>query len=291
MKIRGENISWQPPWTGGSRLVTLWDMKEYLAPRLTDLARDFFKIQVHFIGRGGEYDDEEDRQELAEARKGLPRWCQKIADEAEFLGLQSTKRQAGRIAKIAGQVTPKEIDVAVVELETRFDEETQELKLFYVPADQIDFYNKTDLFGEEFKEKFPQANSEICEAGKCFAFDRYTACVFHLTRSLEIALRVLFVSLGMLPRIWSVTKWQKILERIAGKIKKNNERPATDSDWQEKRAFYEKAHAFLAAAANPLRNSCVHVDVIYTDQGSVRPVWLGTEAFMRHLATKLKETT
>src|SRR5204862_4999266 len=111
------------------------------------------------------------------------------------------------------------------------DEETHVLKLYYVPADQIDFYNKTDLFGEEFKEKFPQANSEICEAGKCFAFDRYTACVFHLTRSLEIALRVLFVSLGMPPRIWSVTKWQKILERIAGKIKKNNERIATDSDW------------------------------------------------------------
>lgn len=263
-------------------------MKEYLAPRLVSITREFINAQAAFLGRKD--DDPEDHPELLEDRKLLKPWTTRISNEAKFLGLPSTTRQAIRIAQECDAWKAHEIDAAIVELERRFDEEIEALTLFYIPNDRIDFYRRTDLFGERFKQHFPQANSEICEAGKCFAFDRFTASVFHLTHAMEIALRVLFNSLGMTARIYSVTRWTKLLERIDGKIKKNSERLANHPDWKDAAPFYQKAHAFLAAACNPLRNSMVHVDVTYADEDSTRPVWLAVEAFMRHIATRLKES-
>ena len=36
---------------------------------------------------------------------------------------------------------------------------------------------------------FPAANHEASEAGKCFATARYTACVFHLMRVMEVGVQ------------------------------------------------------------------------------------------------------
>ena len=44
---------------------------------------------------------------------------------------------------------------------------------------------------ESVRNQFPSANTEIEEASKCFALDRYTAVVFHLMRIMEIGLRSL----------------------------------------------------------------------------------------------------
>lgn len=270
------------PWNGGDRLISLWDMKEYLAHRLYTLILDVQGVQAARTI----HDEDEDK-----AREQIKEHTKSVFQETKVLGLQSTQRQALRLYRYAKD-TGKDIDEiadATDELDTRLDEELSDLRLFYIPNDKLNYYNKTDLFGDEFKTNFPQANAEIIEAGNCLAFDRYASCVFHLTRALEICLRVVFVSLGMPARIWSVSKWRSLLQRIDGKIKKNNQNLVNDPTWQSERPFYEKVHAFLAAATNPLRNSSVHVDVAYSEESSVRPVWLGVEAFMRHLATKLKE--
>ena len=190
---------WIPPWTGGLHLITIWDMKEYLAPRLTKLAREFTDASSVFFLRGDKHDDEDDKKELIEGRKMLRPWCKKIIEEAEFLGLQSTRRQAIRLASIADSGTPKEIDAEIEQMERRFDEETAALKLFYVREDALKYYNQTRLFGETFKASFPTANAEVIEAGRCFAFDRFTACAFHLKRSLEVVLKSLFNALGLPP--------------------------------------------------------------------------------------------
>ena len=50
------------------------------------------------------------------------------------------------------------------------------------------------LFGVTVHEKFKQkGRREISEAGKCLALERYTACVFHLMRTLEVAIEALRV--------------------------------------------------------------------------------------------------
>jgi hypothetical protein len=271
------------PWNGGAKLITLRDMKEYLASRLIEITRHVVNAQCIMIEAVDVWPD---------GRKEIEGYAKEVWKEAKFLGLKSTERQAARLYNYSSDEEKKDPDLeaAAQELSRRFDEDLEGFPLFYVSADKLSFYNKTDLFGETFKANFPTANAEIIEAGTCLAFDRFTACAFHLSRATEIVLRVVFVSLGLPPRIWSVTKWKQLADRTGGKIAKNNVRLVSDPTWQADKSFYEKAHAFLEAARNPIRNSTVHVDVTYPDEGSVRPVWLATEAFMRHIATKLKET-
>jgi hypothetical protein len=44
-------------------------------------------------------------------------------------------------------------------------------------------------------EAFPNARDELVEAGKSFAFDRYTAAVFHCMRAVEIGMRAMATEL------------------------------------------------------------------------------------------------
>ena len=48
---------------------------------------------------------------------------------------------------------------------------------------------KTPHFGQDVRGQFPSAIYEMDEASKCLAIGRSTACVFHLMRALEIALK------------------------------------------------------------------------------------------------------
>lgn len=270
--------AWIPPWTGGLRVITLWDMKEYLAKRLTDIAWNLAMCQVTPVST---LEDNEWPGKL----KNLKHYAKEILEECRFLGLTCTERQAVRYRTHleAGKMKAEEIESASDELMQRFKDETDALKLFYVPNDKIIFYNRTDLFGDDFKSNFPTANSEIIEAGNCFAFDRFTACVFHLMRSLEVVLKSLFLGLGLPPLASAGSQnWNGILREIRNKLDTDKKIP----DWN----FYDGGYAFLVAAKNPMRNATMHVDVVYPDEGSVRPVWLATEAFMRHVATKLKES-
>ena len=256
-------------------------MKEYLAPKIVDMARRILSCSM-WCQNGGDLDS--DTWGLISSNAS---W---VASEAEYFGFGSTQAQAKRIIYLCSQGSNAETILAAAnELETRFNDEVESTSLLYVELGKLRFYSATDLFGEEFKANFPVANGEICEAGKCLAFDRYTACAFHLMRAMEIALRVMFTSLGLQPRILSITKWQTITDRIAAKIAKNDLHHADDATWQSEKLFFENAHALLVAVRTQLRNATMHVDVSYPDEGSILPVWLATEAFMRHIAPKLKE--
>jgi hypothetical protein len=256
-------------------------MKEYLASRLLSLTEHVVNAQCILWDFPDAFPD---------PRGNVQYNAKEVFKETDFLSLPSTKRQAARLYQYAKdrEQQPEKIEQAAEELHTRLSDELESLTLFYVPADKLAFYNQTNLLGEAFKDKFPLANLEIIEAGNCFAFDRFTACVFHLMRAMEIALRVLFVSLGMPPRIWSTTKWSQISKRIDGKIEKNNRTLATDPDWQRDRQFYENASAFVAAVRAPMRNATMHVESVY-DEAGAENVFGAVKSFMRHLATRLKE--
>ena len=269
---------WLSPWTGGSRLLTLWDMKEYLTPRLSR-ATEFMSKAIIILGFAkNDKDDpfpENDRKEL--------KICiSKFLDEAQFLGLPITAKAAVRFINSTDSRSPEQLSGLLDQIYSRFFDEAANLPLFYVHQEALKYYNKTDLFGEEFKTGFPTANAEIIEAGNCFAFDRFTACVFHLMRSLEVALKALFRELGLPPLTTAgAQNWNGILREIKDKLDTNKAIPD--------HAFYESAYAFLAAAKNPMRNATMHVDVIY-DEASATTLFDAVGAFMRHIATKLKES-
>jgi hypothetical protein len=248
--------------------------KEYLASRLVDITRHVVNAECIMIAETDTWPN---------GRKDIEGNANEVFKEARFLGLKSTEKQAARLYHYSRDEEKKDPDIesAAKELSTRLDEDLEGFTLFYVPADKLVYYQKTDLFGDEFKANFPTANAEIIEAGNCFAFDRFTACAFHLMRSLEVVLKALFSTLGLPPLTSAGARnWNGILREIRAKLDSDKTIP----DWD----FYDSAYAFLAAAKNPMRNATMHVDAVY-DEPSVSRVFDAVGGFMRHIATKLKE--
>jgi hypothetical protein len=269
-----------PPWVESpARLWSLRHMKEYLANRLVRVQKCM--SQCYLISMSDPIEPDE--------RRDINEYLDEISTELKYLNLNMTLAAVKRLRPEIPKIEPRRFLEAMAVIDQRFDDEIASLDFFHVPAERRSYYNRTDLFGIEFKERFPLANAEIIEAGNCFALDRFSASVFHLTRAMEIAIRVVFVSLGMPPRIWSATKWSKILDRIKGKIDKNNRNLSSDINWQQDRPFYENAHAFLAAVRVPIRNATVHVETVYDEPGAEN-VFGAVKTFMRHIAPKLKET-
>jgi hypothetical protein len=59
---------------------------------------------------------------------------------------------------------------------------------FAINVRHTDFYTGRKLFDAKVFSDFPSASFDFDEAGKSFALGRYTACVFHLMRVLEIGI-------------------------------------------------------------------------------------------------------
>lgn len=74
---------------------------------------------------------------------------------------------------------------------------------FLVPENRKGLYYQDDrpLFGEAVANAIPNSTVEIAEAGRCFALERWTACVFHLMRAVELALHKWSDDLGVVLRV------------------------------------------------------------------------------------------
>jgi hypothetical protein len=107
-------------------------------------------------------------------------------------------------------------------------------------------------------------------------------------RATEVGLKVLFTGLSLPPLKESTWNWGNVLSKIDAEIKRRNAISPKDPKWESEKHFYEEAHAFLAAAKTPIRNSTMHVASNY-DEAGAEIVFNGINAFMSHLATKLKE--
>jgi len=210
-----------------------------------------------------------------------------VANESAAIALPMTAKQANRLVADLAEFTPKNIHDKLLELETRFQDEIENIKFFWVNPELIRYYDNTELAGSDFKEKFPRGNGELIEAGNCLALGRYTACVFHLMRSLEIALIALESTLAIArPHRGQERTWGKTLERIGNKIDEYDRLPP--ANWASDQTFYKQVRALLNAIKSPYRDSTMHVESSYDEAGAQSVFNVSVEA-LKHIATKLRE--
>ncbi|WP_374942558.1 hypothetical protein [Sphingomonas sp.] len=150
-------------------------------------------------------------------------------------------------------------------------------------ADQVFYEQQISLFGEEVEAAFPSAIYDIEEAGKCRAVARWTACVMHMMRALEVGLDVLEQAVGV-----DVIKgsWNGKLDQIDAAIKRRTkaEYGAADEQW------YAEASTHFRVLKNAWRNHAQHGKDHY-DQERATAIFDSVRSFMRHLATRLAEQT
>jgi hypothetical protein len=279
-----------PQWFWTRCLITLWDVKTYLASRLVSISGNLAFCRLQTLK---ETLTDEQKQEICDALNS-------IAEEADELSLPLTQKGAKRIISNIREVTTDNINDIIGELSQRFDDEVEAVSFFLVRQDKLKYYNNPELAGAEFKANFPMANAELIEAGNCLALIRNTACVCHLMRATEYVLRSFERSLGIPPQpsgYYQNNTWGKILGRISEKrghpgIRTTGQPhiPALPSsvEWLADPEFNESTYAFISAIKTPHRDRTFHVETTYDETGAEN-LFDVTVVALSHIAKKLKE--
>jgi hypothetical protein len=157
-------------------------------------------------------------------------------------------------------VKMESIGYMVKELQSRIQDDLSTQLVFMVPSSNKKFF-KVHQFAAEAVEAFPSAVEDMIESGKCYALGRYTASVMHSARIVEAGLRALAKEINVKLR----------------------------NDWgNQLKEIFSEAAAQIGHIKNAWRNTTMHVDRRYNEEVA-HDIFNAVKAFMRHLATRLKE--
>jgi hypothetical protein len=108
-----------------------------------------------------------------------------LREDCLALGLKCSVAQIDRMIGPRVEHDPNAISEQLSELLSRIHDELQGQVFYALDFGDCDFYLSPLKNWERVVARFPEARSDIEEAGKCFAFERYSACIFHLMRVTE----------------------------------------------------------------------------------------------------------
>lgn len=210
----------------------------------------------------------------------------KITNLCGPVGLSLSVKHAERVlSNHQTAITHAELKDAVFQLQDRIRDELDSVYFLHVPFEKARIYYNAHPFGEAVSNKFPRAITDMQEASKCLALARYTACVFHLMRVMEIGVQYLGKKLK-LPNTHD-KEWQTILNGVNGALRRMSS-PPTPLTARKKatRDKYAKAAAHLENVKNAWRNNVMHPKASYTPEES-EEVFRAVSTYMQHLATIL----
>lgn len=207
-----------------------------------------------------------------------------LAQECRDCGLRFSANTGHQIVQALKEPKPDHAELIRLfdHLEARLREEMAFFVYYAVAEDKQHLATGTNLFGEPVVQAFPTAKEDIDEAGKCLAFDRGTACVFHLMRVLEAGL---YAIAGALEVQDIEPNWANAIDQIDKKI-----RGLPRKTPQEKvdLAFYSDASAYLFNVKEPWRNRSVHSGQMYTEE-KAQQIFESVRGFIQVLSTRLTE--
>ncbi len=267
--------------------TTLWEliMKQFSPDFFIDLAAILGHTTGMNIGVGIIAKDESDRflkQEIREdTRKDLKKLLTRSEQECLRLNLSmSAKTISKLLPKLSkSTITYEEVSSPFLELEGRLIDEMESMVFFSIEPDRQELL-AGDLFGKQVAEAFPSAEQDIKHAGKCLAFEEWTASVFHSMRVLEIGLSVLAKDVGITKIDYR--NWESLIHEVETNIK-----TASGGD-KVKEQFYSEAALQFRYFKNAWRNHVMHVRDTY-DEERAETIFGHVREFMVHLATKLKD--
>lgn len=196
------------------------------------------------------------------------------------LPLNASALQVERIKTVLAGAEPtyEHIVRLTHELQTRIADELAGVMFMHFNQSEVNLYQNLTPFGSEVAAKFPSALFDIEEAAKCFATARYTACVFHLMRVVELAVQ----QLGKRLKVSLVTEknWQNILDEVNKAIRSL---PAKTAKQKAIRDSYSAASAHLQNVKEAWRNRVMHPKETYTEN-EAEEIFNHVKTLMRHLA-------
>jgi len=164
--------------------------------------------------------------------------------------------------------------------------ELEEQLFFIVPVHRKQWFHEGDtaLFGDAVADIFPDSTPEIAEAGRCFALGRWTACVFHLMRALELALHKWATQLGVSKfSAIELENWKNILdaaEKKTRELEQQSKSQSKDADLK----YYGETLGHFRSIKDAWRNHVAHARERY-DEGRASSIMMHVREFMVLLAS------
>src|SRR5258708_1329249 len=259
-------------------------------------ASAFYKVSIGLQiikTKVGSTQDAEITKEIAEnVRNGLVNVLKELQSSLKILDAKIsafiTHELLTQVAK--GPITFKQFALSVDHIDTTLMHELSNISLFVMPSKKVEYFNPpSPIFGRDVEAAFPSAAYEIEEASKCFALDRDTGAVFHLMRTMEIAIRAIAKCIGVSDPITGFDKnWGSILRKMKAEIEKRNS--ASPQLWNASadREFFENAYASLDAVRVAWRNTTMHVENKYTAD-EAEHIFSAVKGFLMKLASRCDE--
>lgn len=260
-------------------------------------ANDFTYLCFHVERLQGEclWDPSEPsaKEEEAEWRKSVKSRLYFLKLYAEKLGLNATVGQSGRISEQAlGGVGVETICYLLRDLEATLVGEMAKPVFLALRGDLSKFYDEDDkaFWGDEVHKGFPKSAHDIGEASRCFALERWDACVHHLMRAVEHAIRKWAKDLKLKTKLpLDLENLEQILQASESKHKEVKQQKKTrkrDVDLK----YVAETSGHFGFIKDAWRNPGAHARETY-DERKANNLMVHVEAFMRLLASRKTPVT
>jgi len=191
------------------------------------------------------------------------------------------RRSAERtVQHLKDGVAPEQILHDVEELRGRILDQMDSVYFLALSTEEIGYFEALDpLFGSEVSDALAAASFDIDEAGKCLAVGRFTACVFHLMRVMELGVQQLGAKLQVKVDPKHET-WHQILLHVNVAI---DQLPRATRQEKAVKTAYAACSAHLSNVRIAWRNEVMHPKATYTED-EARDIFIHVRTFMRDLA-------
>jgi len=183
----------------------------------------------------------------------------------------------------------------VGELTRRIEDELQSVMLYSVSPNKQKYITGKDLFGDTVSKSFPSTKNNIEEAGKCLAFERGSACIFHLMKVLEVGLYSMANDLNItnLQENWgnAIEQIEKALREFEKTKPEKTDTQQIQDEWKSKNQFYKDSATHFYYIKDAWRNYNTHArqePFSYSDE-KTQQIFDNVCGFMQTLATRIQE--
>ena len=216
--------------------------------------------------------------------------CKILGETAAQLGMKASQTAADRASKDCFRLLASPIGfdaprlARVVSLAGQllqvFGDEMGGHLLFTLSSRHAHLFSEPAPFGAKVEDAFPSATFDIAEAAKCRALGRWTACVMHMMRVMEVGLR----SLARHFDVSADANWNQVLNQIEAKSREVSKR----ADGAEAEQWAAEAATHLRFVKNAWRNHAMHPTKTYDEERAVT-IYESSRSFMQHLSSRLSE--
>lgn len=145
-----------------------------------------------------------------------------------------------------------------------------------------------DSFGDGVKQAFPSAQSDITEGGVCLGLGRHSACVFHMTRAAERAVRALARAASTDAALRGGDEWSGWLAIVEKRLSDISRWSAGHAK-QNAQTFFERGLADARVLSDAVRRLTALGPTHPFDEQEASAIYQRTKALLVRLSERISE--